>query len=81
VNATLSDALVALTFDLAKLSENYEKTAPVLSKKLTDRLVQGAKYLDEMDADGLADIQLSNIVSNDFNHNAGRGRMTSPCFS
>jgi len=63
VNASLSDALIAITFDSGKLSDHFERTAPILSKELTQRVICGAKYLDEMDADGLADIQLSNIVS------------------
>jgi hypothetical protein len=64
VDATLSGALVAITSSTrAKLLEHYERDAPILSEESVERLIRGAKCLDEMDGDSLAEIQLERIVS------------------
>jgi hypothetical protein len=63
VDATLSGALIAITSDRSKLADHYERDAPILCQTSVDRIIQGAKCLDEMDAESLAEIQISAIVS------------------
>ena len=63
VDATLSGALIAITSDRSKLVDHYERDAPILCQTSVSRVVRGAKCLDEMDAESLAEIQISAIVS------------------
>lgn len=72
IDATLSGALLAITSDRSKLVEHYERDAPILSEMSVQRIVAGAKCLDEMDSEGLAELQISAIVSScHYNHLSG----------
>ena len=53
---TLSGALIAITSDQSKLVDHYERDAPILNATAVKRIVDGAKCLDEMDAEGLAEL-------------------------
>ena len=63
VDATLSGALLAITSDRSKLSDHYERDSPILSEASVERIVAGARCLDEMDAEGLAELQIAAFVS------------------
>ena len=69
IDATLNGALLAITSDRSKLVDHYERDAPILSETSVRRIVAGARCLDEMDSEGLAELQISAIVSScPFSH-------------